>query len=240
MSEPITLGIVGTGLIGGSIGLRSRELRWQTIGFDVNPGATEEAKTRGAIDEAVAREILYERADTVVIATPLRAAIAEIEAIGVHKPRATLIVDVASVKEPVAQAARGLGNFVATHPLAGSERSGAAAAHAKLFTGKAWVYVPPGDQALETRVLDFIAAMGARAVPADAATHDAILALTSHVPQLLATLFGKTLRQQKSRRSNHFAGRLQWNSCALEIRTSKCGARFLHITTTILQNRLAS
>ncbi len=206
MNAPITLGIVGTGALGASVGLRGRELGWRVTGFDASALQSQAALNRGAIDEIVTLDDLYEHSGTIVLAMPPRAVVNELHGLRGRNLRAGLILDVASVKQPIFEAGRGIANFVATHPLAGSERSGAAAARGTLFFDKPWIYVPPGDKALEMRARDFIAAMGARAVPSDAAMHDDVLALTSHVPQLIATVFSKSLRQQNIADAEAFCG----------------------------------
>lgn len=206
MNAPVTLGIIGTGALGASIGLRGRELGWRVMGFDASEIQSQTALDRGAIDEIVALDDLYEQSGTVVLAMPPRAVVDELHGLRDRKTRAQLIVDVASVKQPVFEAGHGVHNFVATHPLAGSERSGAAAARGTLFFDKPWIYVPPGDKALEMRARDFIGAMGARAVASDAAMHDDVLALTSHVPQLFATIFSKSFRQQNIPGADAFCG----------------------------------
>lgn len=206
MNAPVTLGIIGTGALGASIGLRARELGWRVIGLDASDLQARAALDRGAIDEIVTRADLYEQSGTVALAMPPRAIVEELHGLRNRRLRVQLVLDVASVKQPVVEAARGVTNFVATHPLAGSERSGAAAARGTLFFDKTWIYVPPGDKALEMRARDFIGAMGARAIAADAAMHDDVLALTSHVPQLIATVFSKTFRQQGIADAQAFCG----------------------------------
>lgn len=206
MNAPVTLGIIGTGALGASIGLRGRELGWRVTGFDTSESQSQAALARGAIDEIVTLDEICERAGTIVLAMPPRAVVNELHGLRERQMRAQLILDVASVKLPVFEAGRGVANFVATHPLAGSERSGASAARGTLFFDKPWIYVPPGDKALEMRARDFIAAMGARAVPSGAAVHDEVLALTSHVPQLIATVFSKTFRQQNIADAEAFCG----------------------------------
>jgi prephenate dehydrogenase len=206
VNAPVTLGVVGTGALGASIGFRGRELGWRVTGLDASEPQARAALERGAIDEIVTRDDLYAHSDTVVLAMPPRAVVDELLALHDRKVRAGLIVDVASVKEPICQAGRGVPNFVATHPLAGSERSGPAAARGTLFFDKPWIYVPPEDKALEMRARDFIAAMGARAVASEAAVHDDVLALTSHVPQLFATIFSKAFRQQNVTDAEAFCG----------------------------------
>jgi prephenate dehydrogenase len=188
------VGIVGTGLIGGSIGMRAREQGRHVIGFDADARAAEEAVRCGAIDEAVSLQQLEQRSDTVVIAAHIGATIEHIERMRAAQPaNAQLIVDIASVKAPIVRAAHGLPNFVATHPMAGRERSGPSAAVRDLFEGKTWLYVPSGDAELDARAVDFIAAFGATPVPIDADEHDRTVALTSHLPQIFATLFAQRL-----------------------------------------------
>jgi prephenate dehydrogenase len=191
----VVVGIVGTGLIGGSIGLRARELGFATIGYDPSDAAARAALAAGVIDEYVARGELLARADIVAIAAPVDGTIGEIAALRESPPiRASLVLDVASVKAPIVHAARGLANFVATHPMAGSEASGASAARADLFDGRNWLYVPPGNATVESKAQTFIESMGATPVAVDAQEHDRIVALTSHVPQLIAFAFARRVR----------------------------------------------
>jgi prephenate dehydrogenase len=189
------VGIIGTGLIGGSIGLRARQNGFRVVGYDANDGASDAALHAGAIHENVSRGALLASADAVVIAVPVDAAVGEIAALRESPEiRAALVIDVSSVKAPIATAAHGLANFVGTHPMAGSERSGAPAARADLFEGRPWLYVPPGNAALEARAREFIESMGAVPSAVDASEHDRVVALTSHLPQLLAFAFARRVR----------------------------------------------
>jgi prephenate dehydrogenase len=186
------VGIVGTGLIGGSIGLRARQNGFRVIGFDANRDALDSAAMAGAIDEPVARGELLASADVIAIAVPVDSTLGELGALRESPEiRATLVFDVASVKAPIVNAARGVAHFVATHPMAGSERSGPAAARADLFEGKPWLYVPPGHADLEKRARAFIESMGGLPSSVEASEHDRIVALTSHLPQALAFAFAR-------------------------------------------------
>jgi prephenate dehydrogenase len=188
-----TLGIIGTGLIGGSIGMRAREQGWHVIGFDIDTHA-EEAVRCGAVDDVAPLESIHERADTIVVAAHISATLEHIERMRSAPPaNARLILDIASVKAPIVRSAHGLRNFVATHPMAGRERSGPSAAVRDLFEGKTWLYVPTGDAELDARAVDFITAFDAMPVAVDAEEHDRIVALTSHLPQIFATLFAQRL-----------------------------------------------
>lgn len=193
------LGILGTGLIGGAIGLRARQCGMRVVGFDVNPHAAAEAAQCGAIDEALSREEVYERSDVVVLSMHSQGTIDELERLKVEGGcGASLMLDIASVKEPIARAGKSLANFVATHPMAGAERGGASAATATLFDQRPWLYVPAADAILNDRAVRFIEMMGARPVAVDAAVHDATVAMTSHVPQVFANLFARRLRECES------------------------------------------
>lgn len=190
----MTLGVIGTGLIGGSIGMRARDRGVHVIGCDEHSKAAEEAVRVGALNRAVSRAQVLENADVLVIAAHITGTIAELERMREIPPaRAQLILDVSSVKTPIVRAARGLRNFVATHPMAGRERSGPAAATADLFEDRTWLYVRSGDGELDARAVEFIASMGALPVEVDARVHDRMVALTSHVPQVFATVFSSRL-----------------------------------------------
>jgi prephenate dehydrogenase len=186
------VGIFGVGLIGSSIGMRARRNGAMVFGYDAEPVCLAEAIEVGAIDLAVTRDELYDRAATVVIAAYADGVVAEVKRLASAGPiRASLVIDVASVKEPVVNAARGLRNFVATHPMAGTERSGARAASADLFENHTWAFVPSGDSTLDARTRAFIASFGAAPLAIDAAEHDKIVGFTSHLPQILAWAYGR-------------------------------------------------
>jgi prephenate dehydrogenase len=189
------VGILGVGAIGGSIGLRARRNGASVIGADCDAAAAEEARALGAIDTVATAEELPRVAEVVVIATYLEPTLREIErlaASAVSRPK--LIVDVASLKLPVVRAATGLQNFVATHPMAGIERSGVRAARPDLFDGRTWAYVPTGDDELDGRASAFIVSMGAAPFAISAEDHDRAVALTSELPQLVASCYAKLLR----------------------------------------------
>jgi prephenate dehydrogenase len=194
----VTVGIVGTGLIGGSIGLRARQDGVRVLGYDVDPRASAEAVERGAIERAVERDELYGLADTVVIAAHLNATLDEIARLRETPPRAELVIDIASVKACVVGAARGLAQFVATHPMAGTERRGARHASADLFAGKTWAYVPSGNAALDARARRLIESFGGIPLSIGAEEHDRIVAFTSHLPQVVASVYARQARRNTS------------------------------------------
>lgn len=132
--------------------------------------------------------------DTLVLAGPLEAILAGLAELAAGAPRAALILDVASLKARVAHAGEGLAAFVPTHPMAGSERSGASAARSDLFAGRTWAYDP--GVAGAGRAQGFIRAMGALPVGIASAEHDRVVALTSHLPQVLSAALGARLTER--------------------------------------------
>jgi prephenate dehydrogenase len=188
------LGIVGTGAIGASIGMRARANGWYVLGCDIDPAALENARRAGAIDAGASRDVLYHDAHVLVLATHLDATLAELESLRSMPVHARLILDVASVKAAVSIAGRGLPHFVASHPMTGTEREGPLAARADLFEGATWAYVPSRKVDLDERARTFIHSLGARPLAIEATEHDRLVARTSHLPQLVAILFASSLK----------------------------------------------
>jgi prephenate dehydrogenase len=185
------LGIIGTGMIGGSIGMAARARGWEVRGYDRDPVVARCAIDLHAIDRNAERDDIYESCDVVAIAAHVDATVEEVRSLHGRTFRADqLVIDVASVKEPIAFAASGIDAFVPTHPMAGSERSGPTGARADMFEGRTWCYIPVRDTARTERACAFITELGARAVAIrDAEEHDRIVALTSHLPQRIAYAF---------------------------------------------------
>jgi len=198
MSFEQPVGIAGVGLIGGSIALRAREAGLRVAGFDRDS----RANVRAFVDIAAASlEDLAMRSGTLVLALPLDATLEAIDVLRRMEPKASLILDVASVKRPVVERARGWRRFVATHPIAGSERTGAAHARADLFEGRTWTYVPAaaGDESQTGAARSFIEAMGGRPIEIGEEEHDRMLALSSHLPQVVASVLGAVLAEREIR-----------------------------------------
>ncbi|HEY2473991.1 MAG TPA: prephenate dehydrogenase/arogenate dehydrogenase family protein [Candidatus Cybelea sp.] len=189
------VGIFGVGAIGGSIGLRARRNGHYVLGFDSDAAAPQTATQLGAIDEAVPRDDLAARAEVLVLAAHLGATLEEIGRLKAQRGTgAALLTDVSSIKAPVVRAAAGLKNFVGSHPMAGTEHSGVRAARADLFDGCVWAYIPTGDEPLDERARDFIRSLGGSPLAITAEEHDRVVAITSHLPQVLAYCYARLLR----------------------------------------------
>jgi prephenate dehydrogenase len=168
--------IAGLGLIGGSIGIALRASGWRVAYVDPHV-ELDEALAAGAADE---RADNLDDTDLAVIATPLDVARAILESVD----EATRITSVSSVMEPLRLIAdRRRLNFTAGHPLAGSEQRSLLAARGDLFRGRRW-FIDRDDVLVKSMIADCGAIIDR---VEDAGAHDAALALTSHLPQLLST-----------------------------------------------------
>jgi prephenate dehydrogenase len=185
--------VLGTGLIGGSIGLALAQREVDVVGFDASDERAARARELGAVGAVASSvEAAVDGADLVVVAVPV-GHIAPL-AIAAFDAGAPIVTDVGSVKAPVVAeivAARPdrAACFVGGHPMAGSEQDGVDGADAHLFVGASWVLTPTTetDPAAFTTVRAMVGLLGAEAIEVEPAHHDALVALVSHVPQLAAS-----------------------------------------------------
>lgn len=201
--------IVGLGLIGGSLAkaLRSRNICQTVIGYDRDQAELDTGLRLGVIDEA-ATDLMgaVENADVVVLAVPVKVMETVLaEMLPALRPE-TIITDVGSVKGNVVRAAEQLfgtvpENFIPGHPIAGSEKSGVAAADATLFEHHKVIItpLPESNPAAVTLIARLWQAVGAQVLQMDVERHDEVLAATSHLPHLLAFSLVDTLAQEQDR-----------------------------------------
>jgi prephenate dehydrogenase len=173
--------IIGTGLIGGSIGAGLRARGWTVTGIDTDPSRTARALELGAID-AQGRD-----RDAVItfVATPA-GAVAEAAASALATASA-VVTDVAGVKGPILAKVHDP-RFVGGHPMAGSEQAGVEGSDPDMFEGATWVLTPTThtDPVAYSTVRSVVATLGANVVELPAARHDDLVAMVSHVPHLTA------------------------------------------------------
>jgi len=174
--------VKGLGMIGTSVGLALAG-KGRRLGYDPNPEHAARALQLGAVDGLASPE--DEKGAVVFLCGPPSAILAEAQR---RDSEADLILDVASVKAPiVAAAAQGRLPFVGGHPLAGCELQGPDAGRADMFVGRPFFLVPVvGREALVLRAEGLVRLLGAVPYRIEAEEHDRLLALTSHLPYLLA------------------------------------------------------
>lgn len=183
-TEPRRAAVVGTGLIGGSIGLALRSRGWHVTGSDTAPGRAERALELGALDIVGADP----EAEVTFIATPVSGVVDAARAALANVRRATGIVsDVGGVKGPIV-AAVDHPRFVGGHPMAGSEQDGIDGADRELLAGATWVLTPTASTDPEAfmRLRAVVRSLGADVVAVPPERHDELVAVVSHVPHLTA------------------------------------------------------
>lgn len=179
-----TVAVLGTGLIGASIGIGLRSCGWTVAGYDPDSTASSRALAMGALDviaESVDEAVTD--ADLVVLAGPIGAIV---ETLGQIETSA-LVTDVAGVKTPVVAAGSRLGRFVGGHPMAGRETSGPEGASGSMFRGATWVLCT--DRVVQDDLdlaVSIVRSLGATPVLMSAAEHDRAVASASHLPQMAA------------------------------------------------------
>ncbi len=188
------IAIIGLGLLGGSIGLAIADHLPEavTTGYDSDPATRARATERRLVGHVcqTAAEAVRD-AELVILCVPVGAMGAAAAEIAGALPAGALISDVGSSKQSVAKAlAEALPGhaIIPAHPVAGTERSGPDAGFASLFQQR-WCIVTPSDDAnplLLTRLVQFWEALGANVEIMDAQHHDLVLAVTSHLPHLIA------------------------------------------------------
>ena len=195
MTEPDfrRIAIVGVGLIGGSIAFAVRRMFPDAtiIGVD-RDDVVVAARQLGAVTHASTSLDGVRGADLVVLAAPVRANLTILSSLPDLVGPATLVTDTGSTKRAIVSAAATLGQaitFVGGHPLAGSARGGIEASRVDLFERRPWVLTPTSTTVRShvDRLNAFVRALGAQPLELDAAEHDHLLAVTSHLPQLAAS-----------------------------------------------------
>ena len=196
--------IVGTGLIGASVGLalKAGGFAGEVVGWDANAVELAAAKSAGAIDVALSSNgaTLACDADVFVLATPVLPILDWMQKLAPVLKESQLVTDVGSTKVEICAAGvkqfnqPGRAGFLPGHPMAGKESGGAALAEAGLFRGATWLFTPLGHESeLMREWRTAVAGFGSVVREIDAARHDEVCAWVSHLPQMLSTALAALL-----------------------------------------------
>lgn len=204
--------ILGTGLLGTSVGLalRAAGFTGSIAGWNRSRGQAETALSMSAIDTIAADPIAAAKAAQVtLIAVPIFATLDFMQQLAPVLGPDHLLTDVGSTKEQITEAARRLFNasdrtgFLPGHPMAGKERGGADLADANLFRGAVWLFTDdpawrrsPSSQALANNWREWVVALGSRTIDLDPKRHDELVAWVSHLPQFTATALSSVLEDE--------------------------------------------
>jgi prephenate dehydrogenase len=204
--------ILGTGLLGTSVGLalRASGYKGTITGWNRSVEGAQTALMLGAIDSIAPDALQAARASQVVLlAVPIYATLDYMEQLSGVLGTEHLVTDVGSTKAQITEAAGRLFNtperaaFLPGHPMAGKERGGAALGDAGLFRGAVWLFTddPSWERsatgaALVERWREWVVAMGSKTIDLDATRHDELVAWVSHLPQFVATALSALLEEE--------------------------------------------
>ncbi len=183
------IGIVGLGLIGGSLGLDLRAHNHQILGVSRKITTCEIAVSRGVVDEASTELSLLQGAEIAIICTPIGAIADTLKQLIPYLDPDTIVTDVGSVKKPIVDRCSALwSNFIGGHPMAGTAEQGINAAQSNLFQGAAYVFTPnPDTKAVDLEKLQTLArSVGATTYICAPQVHDRAVAWISHLPVMVS------------------------------------------------------
>jgi prephenate dehydrogenase len=206
------IAILGTGLLGTSIGLalRAAGFSGSIVGWNRSPEGGHEALEMRAVD-SLANDALRAARDSqvVVLCVPIYSTLDYMEQLSAILDPDHLVTDVGSTKAQITSAAGRLFNaldraaFLPGHPMAGKERGGASLGDASLFRGAVWLFTDnpawqrsPDSAELISNWRGWVQAIGSRVIDLDAARHDELVAWVSHLPQFTATALSSLLEDQ--------------------------------------------
>ena len=206
------IAILGTGLLGTSVGLalRAAGFKGAITGWNRSPGQAQLALKMGAIDSIASDAIDAARTSQItLLAVPIYATIDFMEKLAPVLSPDHLVTDVGSTKRLISETAARLYNtpnraaFLPGHPMAGKERGGAELADANLFRGAVWLFTPDSGAQLSPRGSEFekdwrewVTKIGAKTLDLDPARHDELVAWVSHLPQFTATALSALLEEE--------------------------------------------
>ena len=189
------LGIVGLGLIGGSLGLDARALGHGVVGVSRKLSTCQRAVARGVVDDASVDLSILSTVDVVILCTPLSDILATTAKILPFLPKTCILTDVGSVKAPIVfqmeellLEANAQNPFVGGHPMAGTANAGIEAGIPNLFRGNPYVLTPTATTPHKAVavVAELVRSLGANLYKCDPSTHDRAVALISHLPVMVS------------------------------------------------------
>ena len=207
------VGIVGLGLIGGSIALAARQI-WPdglVIGVD-RKDVLEQAMRLHAIDVAADDPIVLADVDLVILAAPIQQNLAILQELPENVSSAAVITDTGSTKRAIVAAVAGLPDrltFIGGHPLGGAARAGIEHARADMFTGRPWLFTPTTghDAGALEKLKSFAIGLGSIPRTLSPEDHDRLLAFISHLPQLTVSALMHVVGQAAGRDGLELSGR---------------------------------
>ncbi|MBU7581954.1 MAG: prephenate/arogenate dehydrogenase [Nostoc sp. TH1S01] len=185
----MNIGILGLGLIGGSLGYDLRSQGHHVLGVSRRESTCQTAVALGSVDEASVEMSLLGIADVIFVCTPIALIVPQVEQLIKHLNAATIITDVGSVKAPIVQAISPLwSRFVGGHPMAGTADSGIEAAQKNLFVDRPYVLTPDANTPKDAIAIleEIVRSLGAKIYHCQPEQHDRAVSWISHLPVMVS------------------------------------------------------
>ena len=236
----VTLGVIGLGLIGGSLALdlKHRGYAGRVLGVENNPGNAETALRIGLVDQVVSLEECERQADIIIVAVPVGTAVKIIPAILDQIGPQQLVIDVCSTKSQICHAVKYHSKrqqFVSTHPMAGTEYSGPEAAQKGLFDGRACIFADTEESAPQAvaAIEKMYGVLNMRPTFMNADQHDVHTAYVSHISHVTSFALALTVLEKEKDEKHIFD--LASGGFASTVRLAKSNADMW--VPILLQNR---
>ena len=182
------IGIVGLGLIGGSLAIDLRSQNRYLLGVSRQENTCKIAVEKGIVNRASTDLSILQDTDIVFICTPIATIAPTLKNLVPYLSDRTIVTDVGSVKQPiVAECSKLWHNFIGGHPMAGTARQGIEAAQSNLFRGAAYVFTPEPESANLDILKQLAVSLGAKPYVCSPEAHDRAVALISHLPVMAST-----------------------------------------------------
>ncbi len=195
------IGIIGLGLIGGSMGLDLQKQGHEVCGLTHKEETATRAKDRGLAQFISTDPKIIADCSIIILALPLPQLIHPSRDLLDALPTNAVVTDVGSVKKPIIKTWKNLHpNFVAGHPMAGTIQSGVEAGQKDLFVGRPWITTPDDttNQHALSLVKELATSIGSKCITTDADTHDQAVALVSHLPVFISASLLKAVSNEKN------------------------------------------
>jgi arogenate dehydrogenase (NADP+) len=182
------IGIVGLGLIGGSLAIDLRKHNHYLLGVSRQESTCKIALEKGVVDRASNNLSILKEAEIIFICTPIDKIVITLQRLIPYLERETVVTDVGSVKQPIVEACSSLwDNFIGGHPMAGTEKSGIDAAQSGLFRNAAYVLTPSKESIHLEKLKQLARSLGAIPYVCSPEVHDRAVAWISHLPVMVST-----------------------------------------------------
>jgi len=195
------IGIVGLGLIGGSLGLKLQSLNHTIYGIANNEFNAKKAKDKKLANFVSCDLSLLKKCELIILALPIKDLISPSQQLVASIPQQTIVTDVGSVKEPIVNTWENSHPlFIGSHPMAGTEKKGVDSGFEGLFKDAKWIITPTQNSDLNSvrTISELIKSMDCEICQASPKEHDEAVSLISHLPIFLASALIETAQTKNN------------------------------------------